>query len=393
MKQNKTKVFLLLMPLVFSFAFGLDIFVPVVPKLVHVFGTTASVVQLTLSVFMLGIGLGQLIVGPLTDRLGRRPVILLSVVIYTLASLGAALAHHITFLIVMRLIESLGACGMMVCANAVVRDLFKGNQAAEIYSYLNGAISLSPLIAPLLGGYLYAYFGWRAPFFVLGIMGALVFCMIACLFDETLQNKTDSLALPMVFKHYLQVVKNRQFLGFTALASFELSVFLTFFSVSPYILIKTLHVSETRFGLYFGMVGLMFMVGSITAGRLNLKIGIRRLTLLGSVLSSTGGVLMCLLTLLHGTSLLTFTLPMMITAMGGSFMLGAMAAGAIAAFPDMAGTASALYGMIEFTFATVVSSVVLLFPIHSNMPLAVVIIVFGVLAVLTFFLFLPKNLE
>ena len=327
----------------------------------------------------------RLLIGMVED-----PFCLWSIGTYIIASLGAALASDIGFLIVMRIIEAFGACGMMVCAFAIVRDIFIGSELAEIYSYLNGAISLSPLFAPFLGGYLYAWFGWRAPFFALGVSGLCIFVLIYSGLIETLSKKSTRLNFLMVFRRYKRILKHKSFLVFTAIAAGQLAAFFTFFSISPYILIKQLHVPETRFGLYFGIEGVMFLTGSIVAGRLNLRIGRRRLVLLGSVLSAIAGIVMWAFTLWYGTTMLTFILPMCISAIGGAMLLGGTAAGALAPFARMAGTASALYGMIEFTFAMLVSAIVMLWPITSNIPLAVVLTAFGTLAVTLMLSFRPK---
>ncbi|MCD6044886.1 MAG: hypothetical protein K0R48_49 [Gammaproteobacteria bacterium] len=385
MKYTPLKLVFLLAPLVFSFAVGQDIFIPEVPKLTGLFHTTPGLVQLTLSLFMLAVGVGQLIIGPLSDRFGRKSIVLLSIALYTLGSIAAVLTESIDILIFTRILQGFGACGMMVCAFAIVRDLSEGNESAQIYSYLNGAIAISPLLAPLAGGYLDVSFGWRAPFFFLGILGVAIFIAIALCLSETIKEKNKNASLEGSFKDYLRVIKNRQFFTCNFIAASAVASFFTFFSVSPYVLINTLHVSETHFGYYFAIIGIMFFIGSIVAGRLHIILGITQVALLGSALFFLSGVIMLLWTVFIGTSLWSFLVPTALAGIGGAFMMGAGAGGALEPFPDIAGTAAALLGASEFLLATLVGTVALLRPVTSNMPLAIVLTLFGGLAVLLVF--------
>jgi Bcr/CflA subfamily drug resistance transporter len=385
MKYTPLKLVFLLAPLVFSFAVGQDIFIPEVPKLTTLFHTTPGLVQLTLSLFMLAVGIGQLIIGPLSDRFGRKSIVLLSIALYTVGSLAAVLIESIDVLIFARILQGFGACGMMVCAFAIVRDLSEGNESAQIYSYLNGAIAISPLLAPLAGGYLDVSFGWRAPFFFLAALGVAIFIAIALLLSESIKEKNKNASLTGSFRDYMRVIKNRQFFTFNFISASALASFFTFFSVSPYILINLLHVSETHFGYYFAIIGIMFFIGSIGAGKLSLTLGINKVALVGSMLFFLSGVIMLLWTLLIGTSLWSFLIPTALAGIGGAFMMGAGAGGALEPFPDIAGTAAALLGASEFLLAALVGTVALLRPVTSNMPLAIVLTLFGGLAVLLVF--------
>ncbi|MCK4934826.1 MAG: MFS transporter, partial [Simkaniaceae bacterium] len=169
--KNFYQTLLVLSPLVFTFAFALDIYIPAVPEMPKIFKTTHGMVQLTLSIFMLVCGFGQLFIGPLSDHFGRRKIVLASIAVFTLGSFACTLARSIEFLILARMLQALGACGMMVTAYAIVRDLFDGKENFKAYSYLNGSIAISPLIAPLFGGYLVYWFNWRATFLFLTILG------------------------------------------------------------------------------------------------------------------------------------------------------------------------------------------------------------------------------
>lgn len=381
-KQIPLSLAFLLAPLVFAFAIGQDIFIPEVPQLMKIFHTSQAVVQLTLSLFMLSVGAGQLIVGPISDHFGRKRVVLFSIALYVAGSLLAASAFSIGFLIAARIIEAIGACGMMVCAFAIVRDLVSGAEGGRIYSYLNGAIAVSPLLAPLAGGYLDVWFGWRAPFIALAVIGALIFIPMSVFLRETLlPSKRITFDLGL-FKRYWSIIKNVKFLIYALAAASALASFFTFFSVSSYILINLIHIPETRFGFYFATAGIIFFFASIWAGRLCLQIGIYRVVLIGAVGLFVSGVWMALWTLLGGTTLASFLLPSWLTALSGAFLMGAGAAGALESFEHMAGTASAMLGAFQFLLATAVGSLATIWPVKSNMPYAIPLTVLGALVFL-----------
>lgn len=380
--DKKRQIILLLAPLVFSFAIGQDIFVPEVPQLVNIFNTSSDIVQLTLSLFFLSVGLGQIIIGPISDCFGRKPIVLICATTYAITSLMAAFSPSITFLIIMRILQGIGACGMMVCSFAIVRDLYLGDESAQIYSYLNGAIAISPLFAPIVGGYLYVYFGWQSPFFALALIGFIIVFLLTLFLNETLKSESRNHSVMDIFPTYLNVLKNKQFLIFTFVASSALACFFTFFSISPYILIEILHVPETAFGFYFGFIGLVFFFGSMLAGKLNVTIGFLRVAIIGSILFFVSGTVMLGWLLITDISIVGFIFPTCISAVGGAFLMGAGAGGALEPFDKMAGTAAALLGASEFLLATVVGILVLLEPIESDLPFAITLITFSFLSIM-----------
>lgn len=386
-KYTTTSLVILLAPLVFSFAIGQDIFVPEVPQMLGIFHTSQGMVQLTLSLFMLAAGAGQLLIGPLSDQFGRRKIVLFSIALYTVGSVIAALASTIGVLIFARILEGIGACGMMVCAFAVVRDVISGNEAGKVYSYLNGAIAISPLFAPLIGGYLDVWFGWRAPFIALAALGSVVFMVMLFFLSETQKPEHKIKLDAKIFQRYWQVIKNSQFRVYSFAAASTLACFFTFFSVSSYILIGILHIPETHFGYYFGAIGLIFFFSSIAAGRLCMSIGVFRVALIGAITFFACGAWMLIWTLIAGTSIMSFMLPVAVSSIAGALMMGAGAAGALEPFAEMAGTASALLGAFQFLLATAVGSFIMHWRVESNLSYAIPLTVFGALISIAVVLF------
>lgn len=382
MQKKILSTVLLYAPFIFTFAFALDIYVPSIPAIHVYFATTPVVVQLTISLFLLMTGIGQLFVGPLSDNFGRRWIIISGTVIFLVGSIIAALSPNIETLIFARAIQGIGSCGMMVATFAVVRDLYSGDDCSRIYSFLNSTISLSPLIAPVIGGYLAVWFGWRSGFFFLAVMAFLITLLGLFKVKETLTPENKVPFSKKLFTNYFLVVKSRKFQMYTFCACAGFACFLTFFSVSSYIIIGLLGVPKQHFGYYFALIGISFFMSSVACGYIAEIIGTYKTVLLGTVLVVLAGITMLTWYLLFGLDMPEFMAPMLIMSLGGAFLMGAGAGGAIEPFPTMAGSASAVFGFCEFIFAFLVSTFVLEWKVTSTIPLSVTLITLGTLAFL-----------
>jgi Bcr/CflA subfamily drug resistance transporter len=380
MKNFKTYQFVLLFtPFVFSFALGLDIYIPIIPNMVEIFDTSQEMIQLTLSLFLFITGAGQLIIGPLSDQFGRKKTLLVSGALFALGSLGCALSHDISWLIAGRIIAAFGACGMLVTAFAVVRDLFSGEKSAKIYNFLNGATGVSPTFAPILGGHLFIYWGWTSVFFMLAILGFLASVLTRYVVEETHPNDAQEThpndARVKVDRHiwarYVSIFTNKQFFMYAAIAGLAESVFFCFFSVSPFIIINIHGIETHAFGYYFALFGSVIALGGFASGYIVEKAGIQTTLAIGLALVALGGISM----LVWPHTLFGFLLPMGIACIGAMFLLGASAAAALAPFGHIAGTASAAFGFMDFGVAALAGSLLMLFPITSAVPYAITIII------------------
>ncbi|MDF1653604.1 MAG: multidrug effflux MFS transporter [Coxiellaceae bacterium] len=373
-----------LAPLVFSFALALDLYIPSVPDIAQLYHVKSGEVQLTLSLFILMQGLGQLLFGPLSDRFGRKPIAAISAFIFLLASIGCSLSPGIVTLIVMRIFQAAGACGMTVVAFAMVRDLYEKEQSARVFSYLNSTIAVSPLLAPLIGGYVAVWFGWRANFYLLAIIGAGCFLLVLMMIHET-QKSAHKVAFDRkVFRRYWDIYKHHQFYPYVLIAGCAISLFFSFFSISPYVIISLLKVPITHFGYYFAVLGVVFLVGTILAGHLAPKVGVRRLLFTGITLMLFGGVVAWVWGAVVGLSLSQFLVPLLFSGMGASFMAGSAAAMALEPFPEVAGTAASLLGATQFVMPSIVASIMMAKPIHSAQPFSITVVVMGVISLVFF---------
>lgn len=380
--RNILKVILILAPQILAFALAFDIYAPSIPAIQKVFSASQFTMQLTVSAFVLTAGFGQLIFGPVSDQVGRRKVLLISILLYIIGSTLCVLAPNIVFLIFARIVQAFGACGMMVTLFAIVRDLYSGDECARIYSFLNSTVALSPLLAPLIGGYLAYWINWRAGFAFLTLIAGLIFISAKININETLAEKNRRNLKKELWIDYVQVLKNKTFLIYTFCAAAGFAGFLTFFSSSSYIIIDLLKIPEQHFGFYFASIGVVFFIGSLISGYSAKQIGTYRSVIFGSILMMLSGIVMFYWYLNFGLSISAFMIPMMLMGIGGAFTMGAGAGGAISPFPEMAGTASALFGCLEFIFAFFVSQIVMEWKVQSTLPLAYTLSILGLLSLI-----------
>jgi Bcr/CflA subfamily drug resistance transporter len=381
--MNKLKIWELIAifsPFVLSFAFGLDIYVPVVPQMTQVFATSQSLVQLTLSLFLLFTGIGQLVVGPLSDQYGRRPIFFASSSAYIGGALICALAPNIYILIIGRVATSLGACGMLVTSFAVVRDLYSGDTSAKIFSFLHGAIGISPTFAPLIGGYLALFFGWRSVFLFLVFLGVLALFITNKFIQETHEIKSRVIVNKNLLNIYRDIFSNYDFLVYAILAGCAEGVFFGFFSTSPFLIIHELGVSSDNFGYYFAIFGSVIGCGGFLSGHIISYWGNKTTMHLGIALMSIGGITMLIWHYIAGLSLVGYLLPMVIACTGAVFLLGSAAAFALEPFSKTAGTAAAALGAVEFGLSALIGSLIMLFPTTSTLSYSWAIIILALIS-------------
>lgn len=376
MKNFKTYQFVLLFtPFVFSFAFGLDIYIPIIPNMVDIFGTSKEMIQLTLSLFLFITGAGQLVIGPLADQFGRKKTLLTSGALFALGGLGCALSRDITWLIAARVIAAFGACGMLVTSFAIVRDLFSNEKSAKMYNFLNGATGVSPTFAPILGGFLFVYWGWTSIFFTLAALGCIA-CLLTYYFvDETHPEEARVKVDSHIWARYWNIFTNRQFLKYGLIGGLAESVFFCFFSISPFIIINIYGIETHAFGYYFAAFGAVIALGGFASGYIVEKAGIKLTLIAGLILVAFGGLSMLFWHYAIAPQLTGFLLPMSIACIGAMFLLGAAAAEALEPFGHIAGTASAAFGCLDFGIAAVAGSLLMLFPITSAVPYAIAIVI------------------
>ena len=329
-----------------------DLYLPALPAMTTSFGAPTSQAQLTLSALLLAFGCSQLVWGPLSDRFGRRPILLWGLAAYTLASIGAVLAPSMALLIVWRAVQGAAMGAAVMAARAIVRDLYLPADGARIMSKgLSGLGVLAALSAPL-GALLAELFGWRAALMAVAIFGGCTLAMIALRFKETLRQKNPHALRPATLvRTWMQIIKNPTFIAFSALSATSYAGLFTFLAASSFVFIKVLGLSRTQYGLVMFFMCLSYLLGTFACRRLLTRFGLRKTVALAACLSLLGGTLMGALAWAGVSNVWAVMLPYFIFMVGHGVHQPCGQSGAIGPFPQAAGAASALNGFLMMVVA------------------------------------------
>jgi Bcr/CflA subfamily drug resistance transporter len=384
---SRLYVVLMLAPMVMALPFAMDTYVPALPHMASLFHASASTMQLTLTLFMLTAGLVQLVIGPVSDRYGRKPIAYAAMAVFALGCLLCALSDSVQALIFFRIIQALGCCGMMVVAFAIVRDLYRGVEGGQVYSLLNGIISFSPMFAPFIGSYLDIHYDWPATFFVLLLLVLWAWLNFRFAFSETSPKYKQRLGIQSLCVEYKHIISNRIFLFYTVATATALSYLYLFCSISPYIIIRDLHIPEAHYGFYFCFMGVSLFIGSVLSSFVVKYLGLYGTVMTGFMISLAGGLMMSAWYFLFGLTIVGFIWPMLLVGIGGTFILGAGSGASMEPFSQQAGAAAALGGGFRFFFAGTIGAAVITQDVTSTLPLALPAVCFNTVGLIVFFYF------
>ena len=328
-----------------------DLYLPALPALTEGFGAAMSQAQLTLTALLLAFGLSQLVWGPLSDRFGRRPVLLGGLLAYVVASVGSALAPSMELLIVWRIVQGTAMGAGVMCARAVVRDLYPPVEGARVMSRALTGLGVIACASAPLGGLLSDLFGWRATLLAVAVFGAAALAMIALRFDETVPPAQRQALHPMTLaRNWVQILRHPTFLAFSALTIASYGGLFTFLATSSFVFIQVLGLTKTQYGLLMFSMSASYIVGTFMCRRLLVRFGVRRTVALAGGLTLTGGTLMALLALLGSQSpwygAWAIVGPYYLFMLGHGVHQPCGQSGAVGPFPQAAGTASALNGFL-----------------------------------------------
>ncbi|WP_312316365.1 CmlA/FloR family chloramphenicol efflux MFS transporter [Stenotrophomonas sp.] len=334
---------LLMAPFDFLASLAMDVYLPVIPQMPNALDTSAFVVQLTLSAYLLILGLGQLVFGPLSDRIGRRPVVLGGSVIYALSSFGLAAADDGGVFLALRLLQAIGASAALVATFATVRDVFSGRpESATVYGLLSSMLAIVPAAGPVIGALLSDTFGWRSIFVLLGTLAAAASIHAFLNWRET-APRVDSTSRSSI----RSIFSSGPFWVYTLGFSSAMGAFFVFFSISPRVLMDVAGYSQMAFSVAFATVAVVMMVAARSSRKWVVAWGTRRCFATGTVLMALGAMILALCTIQGKPGFVAFIMPMWIIAAGIVLVVSVTANGALAAFDDKAGTAVALYYAIQ----------------------------------------------
>ncbi len=355
-----------------------DMYLPSLPSIVHVLDTTASDGQLTISSYLIGFAVGQILYGPFSDRHGRKPVLFGAIGLYCAASLACSLSNSIEMLIAARFAQALGGSGCIVLARAIVRDLYSGVRAGRELSMIGSVMALAPVLAPVVGGLLQTGFGWRSIFVTLVLVGMIGFVIVWQLLPETLAARSDdSVSLRSMLRSYGLLARNPGYLVYTGLATTSYAGLFAWISTASFVLQNLYGLSALDFGILFAIGALGYMAGATLATRLVLPLGLDGTIGLGGLTMAIGGIAMVVAVAVGLRSSLSLVIPMAVYLAGLGLVLPQTIAGAMTPFPERAGAASALLGFIQQTVAALCGILVGQLLGETAWPLAVAVALMG----------------
>ena len=324
-----------------------DLYLPALPALTAGFGARMAQAQLTLSALLLAFGCSQLVLGPLSDRFGRRPVLLWGLGAYMLASIGGAVAPTIELLIVWRTLQGAAMGAAVMAARAIVRDLYQPADGARVMSRaLTGLGVIACLCAPL-GGLVSDLFDWRLALLVPALFGAFTLALIALRFDETLPRRNpDALRAGTLIATWAMVLRNPTFLSFSALTTASYGLLFTFLASSSFVFIQVLGLGKTQYGLVMLWSSLAYIAGTFVCRRWLPRYGVRGSVARAAGLTLAGGSTMGLLALAGVVSVAAIVAPLTLVMLAHGVHQPCGQTGAVGPFPQAAGAASALNGFI-----------------------------------------------
>jgi DHA1 family bicyclomycin/chloramphenicol resistance-like MFS transporter len=360
---------------------SVDLYLPSLPELGRVFGASVPQVQLTLSGYLFCFAIGQIVFGPISDHVGRKPVLLAALSLYVAICLSCVFATSIEMLIVLRCLQALGVAGAPVLARAIVRDLYQGVRAGRELARMGSITALAPVVAPSLGGVLQATFGWRASFLGMAALGLCAILLVTRLLPETMkQRPQEPMSLLSIVRRYGVFLGHRNFRIYLAIVAASYGGLFAWISGSSFVLQDLYGLSSLVFGVVFAAATLGYGLGTLLAARLVGRIGIDRTIVCGGLALAAGGLTMAAAIVMGATSPAALALPMAVYLCGLGLAMPQSMAGALTPFPERAGAASSLLGFLQQATASAIGIVVGQMLGASALPLAAVIAAMGVLA-------------
>jgi MFS transporter, DHA1 family, multidrug resistance protein len=371
--------------------FTIDTYLPSFPTIVKDFHTTASLVQISLTACLLGLGAGQLFIGPLSDVKGRRKPLLLFLCLYLLASLTCSFSPNIYFLIVARFVQGFSAAGGLVVSRAVIRDLFSGKELTKFFTLIVLVGNLGPIVAPIAGGAILSFTKWNGVFIVLACIGAILIFIVSLKLPETLPpEKRVPSNLPQLMSNFGSLFKDREFMGYAFTQGFTTAGIFAYVSGVPFVYQNIYHVSPQQFSLLFGVNGLGLIIGSQLVGRLTDRISERTFLKIGLGISITAGAIL-LIALLLKAPLIAVAIPIFFFVSSISIIGTTSFALAIESQGHIAGSASALLGLLPFVLGSLSAPLVGIAGSYTGVPMGITIFGASLLAFISYFVLVRKR--
>lgn len=360
---------------------SMNMLLPALPSMTDYFETNYSVMQLTVTGYLAMTGLLQIIFGPLSDRYGRRPIILIGLTIFILASFICMFAPNIEIFLLGRILQTSAATGI-VLSRAIVKDLYRTDEAASMLGYVTVGMMVVPMFSPLIGGVLDQYFGWQAIFAAMIAFAGI--CLVVVYFDLGETNKNKSSSFSEQIKGYPELLKSRRFWGYTLTATFTSGAYFALLGGGPFVATEHFHLNPTEFGSFFLFIATGYLIGNFASGRYSTRMGINKMMVLGGIISCIGLTISVTIILLGHASAISFFGSMFFVGVGNGLTLPNANAGMVSIKPKLAGSASGLGGAVMIGGgAAIAAYVTSILTIESGpLPLVGFMLITSVLALL-----------
>lgn len=355
-----------------------DLYLPAMPVMSRSLGADAGMVELTISGYLVGFSLGQLLWGPISDRYGRRLSVAIGLVLFVIGSGGCALSESVQAMIGWRIVQALGACASVALSRAMVRDLYEGSRAAQMLSTLITVMAIMPLIGPLVGGQIVAVAGWRAIFWVLVGVGLMTFAALFTIPETLPAKRRNREPLGRALMGYGALLGNRRLLGYIGTGGFLYAGMFAYIAGTPFAYISYYHVPAQRYGLLFGLAIVGIMVANIVNSRLVLRFSYDRILLIGTIIAAFSAMATALATGTGWGGLWGLVVPLFVFASTTGLIVANSITGALSDFPDCAGTVSALTGAVQYGSGIIGSGLVAAFADGTPRPMGWVIAMTGI---------------
>ena len=374
MKNSNTFILILALANA-SVVVGMGLITPSITIIKADFNLTSDMVQLILTVYIIAAGIGQLIFGILSDRFGRRPILLTGSLLFVLSSIVSVFSPNILFLLIMRTFQGLGAAACMSMARVIVNDSFNKTEAAEKLSLITAIMVIFPLISLILGGFIAQTLGWVGTMYVFFIFGLIILTGSVYNISETKIEKLNNLNFLKITNSFLVVLKNTKFITFTLIGAIQTGIFFSSFGFMPYEFAR-LGVSPLEFGFWLSFTGIGYFLGNILNRNYASKFGIEALIILGCCFSLLSYLTILVLNLNDFTHPLYISIPIIIFGLGNGFTVANCIIGGVSSTGANSGTATGIAGALQMSSGGVIGSIIISFGGDKSFVLCLLFVIF-----------------
>lgn len=383
--KNEFKLLVITIAIAICGSLGVDIHLASLPHIMVYMHTTKQAMQQSVTLFILGVGLSILVYGPLSDKLGRRHVVIFGLCLACVASFAAAFTKTVEPFLALRFLQGVGSGVCWGLGRIIAADVMQGERLAAIGSYFTLFLSLSPLLAPALGGYIQHWFGWQANFVLLGVVILVVLLLVIFFLDETNKHKRpDAFSIIPLFKTYLSFFSNRLFVGCILLTGLAMSASLVYTTISSFIFQEQFHVSPIQFGWLTAIAASAGVIAKLISPLFILTLKNRRTLIMALSLLFLSGVFLTISNFLHLINIPVVLVGVGVAIFGLVFIGSITMAMALSPFHDKRGSAGALFGSFQLLISFAFSAIVACFPHYGTSILALSYLVLGVLGLVCY---------